>query len=115
MHELGIMNDVLDTAVRVAKENSGRRVTKIVLKIGVMSGVVDTYVQSFFDLISKGTIAEGAEVEIDSDPAVFRCCKCGMTTVYDKLGPEYACHACGSESLRLISGHGFQIVSVAIV
>ena len=109
------MNDVLETAVRVAKENSGHRVTKITLKIGVMSGVVHTYVQSFFDVISKGTIAEGAEIVIENDPAVFRCCECGRTTVYDRLGPEYVCHACKSESLRLVSGRNFQIVSVAIV
>lgn len=109
------MNDVLETAVRVAQSNGGRRVTKITLKIGVMSGVVADYVQSFFEVISKGTIAQGATIEIISDPVVFRCRECSRTTVYEKLGPEYVCHACGSESLLLLSGRGFQIVSVAIV
>lgn len=115
MHELGIMNDVLETALRVANENGGKKVTRITLKIGVMSGVVADYVQSFFDVISKGTIAESAEIEIISEPVVFRCRDCSRTTVYEKLGPEYVCHACGSESLFMVQGYGFQIVSVAII
>jgi hydrogenase nickel incorporation protein HypA/HybF len=115
MHELGIMTDVLDTALRVAERNGGKRVTKITLKIGLMSGVVASYVQSFFDVISKDTIAAGAEIVIESDPAAFVCRECGAKTTYTALGPEYICSSCGSQKLRLISGHSFQIVNVCIV
>lgn len=109
------MNDVLETALRVAEQNGGKKVTQISLKVGVMSGVMPQFMQSFFDVISKGTIAEGAVLDIISDPVVFRCRDCGRTTVYDRLGPEYVCHACKSESLHLVAGRSFQIVSVAIV
>ena len=115
MHELGIMVDVLDTALRVAEQNGGKKVTKITLKIGVMSGILPEYVQSFFDVISKDTIAKGTQIIIDPDPAVFVCRKCGEKTVYDALGPEYVCKACGSQALRMTSGCGFQIVNVGIV
>lgn len=115
MHELGIMTDVLDTALRVAQQNGGKRVTKITLKIGLMSGVIPSYVQSFFDVISKGTAAEGAEIIIEPDPAVFICRKCGEKTVFDALGPDYICKDCGSQALRMISGYGFQIVNVGII
>jgi len=115
MHELGIMTEVLDIALRVAGENGGKKVTKITLEIGLMSGVIPSYVQSFFDVISKDTIANGAEIIVEPDPAVFICRKCGEKTVYDKLGPEYVCRSCGSQALRMTSGSGFQIVSVGIV
>ncbi|MDR1130948.1 MAG: hydrogenase maturation nickel metallochaperone HypA [Oscillospiraceae bacterium] len=115
MHELGIMTDVLDTALRAAEQNGGRKVTKITLKIGLMSGVMPAYVQSFFDVISKDTIAAGAEITIVRDPAVFVCRKCGVKTAYTELGPEYLCQSCGSRALRLSSGYGFQIVSVGIL
>lgn len=114
MHELGIMTDVLDTAIRVAEDNGGKAVTKITLKIGLMSGVKSEYVQSFFTVISKDTIANKAEIVIEDDPAVFLCRSCGEKTVYGALGPDYVCSACGSEALRLVSGHGFQIVNVGI-
>jgi len=109
------MTDVLDTALRVAEKNGGKKVTKITLKVGLMSGVVPSYVQSFFDVIAKDTIAKGAEIIIELDPAVFICRKCGETTVYEALGPEYVCSHCGSQAIRLSSGYGFQIVSVGII
>ena len=109
------MTDVLDRAVSVCTEHGGTRVTKITLKIGVMSGIVASYVQSFFDVLSKGTIAEGAQIEIQEDPAVFLCRKCGSKTVYAQLGPEYVCSSCGSPSLHLESGYGLQIVNIGIV
>lgn len=115
MHELGIMTDVLDTALRVCEDNGGKKVTKITLKVGLMSGIIPSYVQSFFDVISKDTKASGAKLEIISDPAVFTCRKCGNTTVYDALGPEYVCKDCGSPALRMNSGYGFQIVNVGII
>ena len=115
MHELGIMTDVLDTALRVAEEHGGKKVTKITLKVGLMSGIVSTYVQSFFDVISKDTIASGAKLDIEDDPAVFKCRKCGEQTIYRELGPEYVCQHCGSPALHLQSGYGFQIVNVGII
>ena len=109
------MTDVLDRALVVCEEHGGTKVAKITLKIGVMSGIVAGYVQSFFDVLSKGTAAEGAEIIIETDPAVFLCRKCGAKTTYAALGPEYVCSACGSTSLHLSGGYGLQIVNVGIV
>lgn len=109
------MTDVLDRSLAVCQQHGGTKVTKITLKIGVMSGIVASYVQSFFDVLSKGTAAEGAEIVIEDDPAVFVCRECGARTVYGQLGPEYVCSACGSPSLHLSGGYGLQIVNIGIV
>ncbi len=109
------MTDVLDSALRVLDEHGGVKVTKITLKVGLMSGVIADYVQSFFDVIAKDTAAAGAKLIIEPDPAAFVCRKCGKTTVYHKLSPEYVCEHCSSPALRLVSGYGFQIISVGIV
>ena len=108
------MTDVLDVALRVAADNGGKCVTKITLKIGLMSGVQAAYAQSFFEVISKGTIAARAELVIESEPAAFMCRRCGGRTVYESLGPDYLCSACGSGDLRLLAGRSFQIVNVGI-
>lgn len=115
MHELGIMNEILKTAIGVAEKNSGKKVTKITLRIGAMSGVVPRICASMLEVIAEGTIAEGCEVVIEEVPAVFKCIDCGAETSYDEPGPEYKCHACGSETLRLVAGHKFQLVNVGII
>ncbi len=109
------MTNVLDRAVAVCQEHGGTKVTKITLKIGVMSGILPNYVQSFFDVLSKGTLAEGAQIVIESDPAVFMCRQCGAETVYPELAAEYVCSQCGSSALRLTGGYRFQIVNISIV
>lgn len=115
MHELGIMQDVLDIAVRTAENNNGSRVTKITLLVGVLSGILPNYMQSYFDLISKGTIAESAELIIEVEPAVFTCPDCGGRTVFERYGPDFVCGECGSANVRLLSGKSFKILSVAII
>lgn len=115
MHELGIMTDVLDTAVKVAKKHDGNKVTKITLKIGLMSGVVPYFAKSLFETLAKDTICEGCELVILEEPAVFQCSKCGEKTSYRDLSPEYVCDACGSESLRLLSGYDFKIYNIGII
>ena len=109
------MTDVLDRAVAVCEEHGGTKVTMITLRIGVMSGIVASYVQSFFDVLSKGTVCEGAEIVIENDPAVFICRRCGARTEYAELSPEYVCSECGSPALHLTGGYGLQIINVGIV
>ena len=109
------MTDVLDRSLAVCQQHGGTKVTKITLKIGVMSGIVASYVQSFFDVLSKGTAAEGAEIVIEDDPAVFTCRKCGERTEYAALSPEYVCAHCGSAALHLEGGYGLQIINVGIL
>ena len=115
MHELGIMQDVLASAIRTADENNGNKVTKITLKIGVLSGVLPHYMQSYFDVISKGTKAEGAELVIETEPALFHCGSCDKKTVFREFGADFVCGHCGNESMQLLLGKTFQLVSVAII
>ncbi len=115
MHELSIMNDVLKTALSVAEEHGGTKVTRVTLRVGVMSGIVPYFCSSMFETIAKDTIAEGCEMIVEEEPAVFKCLECGELTTYDAPGPEYKCHVCGSPSLRLISGFKSQIINIGIV
>lgn len=115
MHELGIMKDVLQTALRIAEQHNGKKVTKITLRVGVMSGIVPRFCTSMFEYIAKDTIAEGCEMIVEEEPAVFKCLKCGEKTVYNELSSEIKCCACGSPSLRLVEGYKSQIVNVGII
>lgn len=115
MHELGIMSEVLKSAIRVCEKNGGSRVTKVTMRIGVMSGVVPYFARSMFQTICKGTICEDCKVSIIEEPAVFACTKCGEKTTYKDLAPEYVCSSCGSPQLKLLSGHDFKIDNIAII
>ncbi len=60
MHELTITQSMFDLVLEQAKKAEAKKVGKINLVIGEMTGVVGDCVQFYFDFISKGTLAEGA-------------------------------------------------------
>jgi hydrogenase nickel incorporation protein HypA/HybF len=80
-----------------------------------MSGVIPQLVDMFFEFCSKDTVAEGAKLEIEVDPAVYECLDCGAVSEYADFAENYVCKSCGSKELRLKSGYGMQIVSAAII
>ena len=55
---------MFDLVMEQARKAEAKRVAKINLVIGEMTGVVGDSVQFYFDFLSKGTIAEGSDADI---------------------------------------------------
>ena len=66
MHELPITESILKIATGAA---GGRPITVINLRIGELASIVDDSVQFYFDILSKGTLAEGATLHFDRQPS----------------------------------------------
>ena len=112
MHELPFVQSVLEIALRTAAEAGARRITAIDLTVGQLSSIVDDAVQFYWDILSQGTLAEGAQLRFHRLPAVFRCEACGQQYTYD--GEHLTCPRCGSAQVRLIQGDEFRIDSVDV-
>ncbi len=76
MHELGIMESALGLVQRCAAERNARRVERVVLRIGTLSGVDPDSLRFAFEVVSRGTSAEGADLDIESVPATAYCKGC---------------------------------------
>ena len=75
MHELPITEGILKIATEAA---GGRKITIIHLLIGDLSSIVDDSVQFYFDMLSMGTVAEGALLDFQRRPATVTCWDCGQ-------------------------------------
>jgi hydrogenase nickel incorporation protein HypA/HybF len=73
MHELSIAQSLLDVAVRHAQQAGAQRITRLNLVIGELASIVDESVQFCWEMISQGTLADGAELHFESVPAQLRC------------------------------------------
>lgn len=102
MHELSLIASVFDVLEEKAREQGAARVTAVVLRVGAMSGVVPDLLESAFDSYKKGTLAEGARLEITTIPLKLRCPDCGGASVREDS--DFSCAACGSRRVEIVEG-----------
>ena len=73
MHEASLMNDLMRKIEAVAREQNARRILGIRVQLGALSHMSAGHFREHFAMASRGTVAEGAELNIDvltdtSDP-----------------------------------------------
>jgi hydrogenase nickel incorporation protein HypA/HybF len=61
MHELGITRNIVSIVGQAAR---GRRVVRITLEVGALAGVEPRAIAFCFDVVARGTAAEGAVLDI---------------------------------------------------
>ena len=112
MHELSITQSLLEIALRHAEQASAHRITRLNLVIGELASIVDDSVQFYWDIVSQGTIAEGAELHFERLPGSLRCLGCGHTFPLDSR--DYACPACGKRQIVVAGGDDFRLESIEV-
>lgn len=65
MHETGIVRDLVRRIERAASEAHADRVAGVHVWLGAMSQFSPTHFREHFDDEARGTIAEGAELDIE--------------------------------------------------
>lgn len=105
MHELSIMTHLLEQVETEAGRAGARAVREIDLVIGERLGVVDDSLQFCFELLSAGTIAEGAALRVRKVPMRFRCERDGE---YGRSRDDFACPDCGR--VGQVTGEGSELL-----
>ncbi|MES2957632.1 MAG: hydrogenase maturation nickel metallochaperone HypA [Pseudomonadota bacterium] len=108
MHELGITRSVVAICSEQAKGAAVRRVT---LEVGKLSAVMPDALRFCFDVCSKGTLLDGATLEIIEVPGSALCRDCGADVPLSAL---YGRCNCGSADLHLVSGEELKIKTMEV-
>ncbi len=112
MHEYAVTQSMLKLALDEAKRVNASKILEIRLVIGDLSTIVDDSVQMYFDIMSEGTIAEGAKLIFKRVAAEFACKECG--TVFVKPAHGFDCPKCGKLGSPTGVGKEFYIESIEI-
>ena len=112
MHELSITQSILNIVTKHAQTAGALKVTAIYLTVGELTGFVDDSIQFYFDMLSPGTLAEGAKLVIRRVPARLRCRACGKE--FGLHDGSWLCPQCSATGGAVLQGREFQVESIEI-
>lgn len=112
MHEYSIVQSLLDSCEENAAKNNATKVTKVVIKIGVMSGVEPELLKTAFDTFKEKTLCEDAEFIINIQQIIIKCNKCLNESVLDSI--EYYCPKCKSTDLDILDGEDMYLMQLEL-
>jgi hydrogenase nickel incorporation protein HypA/HybF len=112
MHELTIARHLVDLACEHAREQGADRVKGLQVRLGVLSGMLKP-LYFCFDAAARGTMCEGAVLEIDEVPLTVMCPRCA-TPKTPRTHHIFRCPTCGSPTPRVVTGREMQLVALEL-
>lgn len=108
MHELAITQSVVDAVVDKMGE---ARISRVLVEVGVLSGVVPDAMRFCFELVTNGTTLEGAALEITEPIGRARCRRCAAE--FETQDLIMFCE-CGSADIDVLAGQELRIKAVEV-
>jgi hydrogenase nickel incorporation protein HypA/HybF len=112
MHELSVTQSILDLTLKHAREANARQIENIHIVMGELSTNVDDSVQFYWDIIAKGTLAEGARLHFRRVPVELQCTACCEN--FHPNDGELVCPYCGDFRVKIIAGEEFFVEAIDV-
>jgi hydrogenase nickel insertion protein HypA len=110
MHEYSVVQALLEQIESVAEENNASKVIKIVVKIGVMSGIETHLLEIAFNTFKEKTICDEALFVINIQPLTIKCQECMEVSELEKI--HYCCQKCKSTNVQVVDGEDMFLMSL---
>ena len=121
MHEFSAACSIVEAAVAAAEKHNAKTVTAVNIEIGQFTFLIPDQLKFNFDIASKDTILEDAELIITMKNGRIRCSDCGLESEAQSV-PELPdqlamfrpmkCSNCGSSATTITSGKEFIITNI---
>lgn len=108
MHEVGIIESALDVIRREARTHHATRVTRVVMRVGMIAGVDVEALRFAFEACTHDSIVAGAALEIESIPARAHCPSCAADFTIES-GFIFQCPRCAAFSGDVRSGKELEL------
>ncbi len=107
MHEMALGQGLVDTLAEQSRLHGFAEVRVVKLAIGALGHVDPDALAFCFDVVSAGTLAEGATLEIERPAGAAHCIACGAdVTIQSRID---VCPECGSLQLIVTGGEEMRI------
>ncbi len=107
MHEMALGQGLVDALVEQSRVHGFAEVRAVKLAVGALGHVEPDALAFCFDVVSAGTLAEGAVLEIERPEGTAHCMGCGSdVTIMSRVDP---CPLCGGFRLMITGGEDMKI------
>ena len=112
MHELAVCQGLIRQVEQIARQEGAKRVDSIVLSVGALSGVEPPLLERAFEIARMGTVAQGAELDMQTGPIVAECRTCGASG--EAAVNRLLCPACDGWQVRVKQGEEMLLLRVEL-
>ena len=112
MHEVSLCESILQVMEQSAASQGYTRVNSVWLEIGQLSGVDLEAMRFGFEVVTRGSLADGASLEIVQIPGEAWCMKCAKTVPVKQRFDE--CPYCGSYQLQVSGGEELRVKELEV-
>lgn len=100
------MSYLLEAVEEEAREHAAKRVLTINLVIGERTSIVDDSLLFYFDMLTPGTLAEGAQLKVRRTSMRFHCERCDRD--YHPEHGDFRCPGC--EQVGQVTSDGSELL-----
>ena len=112
MHELSIVEALLNQCEQDARKNKAKKVDELYVKIGRLSGVeVDLFVNTFETFKKTSSFCENAKLFVEIAELSISC-ECGFEGILEKN--VFFCPLCKGKNLKVIDGEELYLMRLCM-
>ncbi len=112
MHEMAIAQSILELVEEHAQKDHFDRVRTLRIAIGALSHVDPTALEFGFEVVARGTVADGAKLVIERPAGIGYCTDCCKTIAVERLGDP--CPSCSGFKWMVTAGDDMRVVDLEV-
>ena len=112
MHEMSLAEGVLQLIEDAARKQEFSKVSTVWLEIGRLAAVEVEAMKFCFDAVARGSIAQGARLEIIATPGSGWCMQCRATVALSEVFG--ACPQCGTHQVQVTGGTEMRVKELEV-
>ena len=112
MHEMSLAEGIRDIVAQAAAAQGVDRVRAVVLEIGRLAAVEPDALRFCFDVMMRGTPAEGATMVIETTPGQGHCLTCDKAVAIESFYDP--CPVCGGYRVQATGGMDMRVKAIDV-
>ncbi len=110
MHEYSIIQSLIATCGRLAREYDIKKIVKVHITVGRMSGIDPHFLETSYQFFREETVCEHAELVVEIEETEAMCQDC--MKAFPVKDFCFDCPSCGSLKSRVVKGKALQITHI---